>query len=131
MRRISNQISTIRDIIQIGRSWSHSPKVNQHVPNQQKGPLGVCVPTVGLPAPHFWDSDHFQFSIYHLLPPIFAILLNRSQKWEPVMYISLLVLQNKHDLTSFKGDCRYYILVAIILIPTYPVLGAIILKLAL
>ena len=39
-------------------------------------------------------------------PPIFAILVNRSQKWEPVMYISLLVLQNKHDLTSFKGDCR-------------------------
>ena len=51
-------------------------------------------------------GDRFQFSINHLPPPIFAILVNRSQKWEPVMYISLLVLQNKHDLTSFKGDCR-------------------------
>ena len=75
--------------------------------------------------------EHSLFSIYHLPPPIFAILVNRCQKWEPLMYISLLVLQNKDDLTSFKGDCTYYILIAIILIPTYPVLGAIILKLAL
>ena len=44
---------------------------------------------------------------------------------------SLLVLQNNHYLTSFKGDCRYYILIAIILIPAYPVLGAMILELVL
>ena len=84
----------------------------------------------GTSRPHFWELDCFQFSIFHLLSPIVAISVNHSQKWEPVMYISLLVLQNKHDLTSFKEDCRYYILIAIILIPTYPVLGAIILKLA-
>ena len=30
---------------------------------------------------------------------------------------SLLVLQNKHYLTSFTGDCRYYILIAIVINP--------------
>ena len=36
------------------------------------------------------------------------------------------VLQNKHYFSYFKADCRYYILMAIILIPKYPVLGAMI-----
>ena len=39
-----------------------------------------------------------------------------------------LALQNKHHLTSFKGDFGYYILIAIILIPSYPILRAIMLK---
>ena len=29
--------------------------------------------------------DHFRFCIYHSLPPIFAILVNHSQKRESVM----------------------------------------------
>ena len=47
--------------------------------------LWVWVPTVGFAAPQFLDFDRFQFSINHLPPPIFAILVNRSKKWKLVM----------------------------------------------
>ena len=47
--------------------------------------LWVWVPTVGFAAPQFWDFDRFRFSIYHLPPPIFAILVHRSKKWKLVM----------------------------------------------
>ena len=53
---------------------------------------GVCArgggggtDSLGFAAPQFWDFDRFKFSIYHLPPPIFAILVNRSKKWKLVM----------------------------------------------
>ena len=61
----------------------------------------------------------------------FSVFMRKLRTPNIITVRSLLVLQNKHYFTSFKGDCRYYILIAIILIPTYPVLWVMILELVL
>ena len=55
----------------------------------------VWVPTVGLPAPHFWNFDRFQFSIYHLphflewFPYITKKLINESR--DPTICFTCLI----------------------------------------
>ena len=43
-------------------------------------------------------------------------LKKKRKEMETGIVKSFLVLQKNDNLTSFKGDCRYYILTAIILI---------------
>ena len=79
---------------------------------------------------HCGDFDPFRI-LQHLsfTTPYICFTGEPLQEMETDNVRSLLVLQNNQYLTSFKGYCRYYILIAIILIPAYPVLEAMILEL--
>ena len=86
---------------------------------------------MGFATPNFFFFLPLPIQHLSFTAPYFCYISEPLLEMETDYVRSLLVLQNKHYLTPFKGDCRYYILIAIILIPAYPVYGAMILELVL